>query len=720
MSDTRPLLIEIGCEELPPRALDELALALTKAVCDGLGKRALPGDAANAKTCNSPRRLAVLIPGVASTQPDQTVERRGPAVKAGLDANGQPTKALLGFASSCGAEVDQLERLETDKGAWFIYRAEQKGQSLAALVPEILGEALKSLPIPKPMRWGDHDFAFVRPVHWLVVLHGEEVIDTEVFGIRSGRESHGHRFHHPRPVPIANADAYVETLRSAKVLVDPEERRKKIAHELGTESGRIRSSTKRDDLSAYIPAELLDEVANLTEWPTAIACSFDPAFLVVPHEALSQTMRDNQKFFPVCDSERRLSEHFIGIANIESKDPAQIRRGYERVIRPRFADAGFFYEEDLKTPLASYQEGLKSVTYQQQLGSVWDKCVRVAELARVIANRCGVDAALATRAASLCKCDLLTRMVGEFPELQGVMGRYYATANDEPADVALALDEFYRPRFAGDDIASNRMGQVLAIAERLDTLAGIFAVGLKPSGNKDPFALRRAALGLARTLIEGKLDLDLEALLREAAELLPALPAQPAKKSGKGSSGGDQERPLDKSRLTRELLDFIFDRLRGYYGDKGFSADQFDAVRAVEIETLLDFDLRLKAVAEFGKLPETRSLAAANKRIGNILRQAGDEVSGSVDPALLSDSAEKQLQQAVAATMSGIAPFLAKRDYVATLTSLASLREPVDRFFDEVMVMADDPAVRNNRLCLLLQLRRMFLQVADISLLQHD
>jgi glycyl-tRNA synthetase beta chain len=720
MSEVKPLLIEIGCEELPPKALDELAGAFAANICAGLAKRGIAADVDNAKTYNSPRRLAVCVPGVGQAQPDQASERRGPALNAGLDASGQPTKALLGFASSCGVGVDQLEKLQTDKGAWFVHRAQQQGRPIAELMQEIVVEALKALPVPRPMRWGDHDYAFVRPVHWLVILHGAQVIDAEIFGIKSGRESRGHRFHHPQPVTITDADSYIDALRAAKVLADPGERRKRIAHELATKSGHLKSVAKRDDLSVHIPAELMDEVANLVEWPIAISCSFDPEFLDVPQEALSQTMRDNQKFFPVFDGENRLTEHFIGVANIESKDSAEIRKGYERVIRPRFADAKFFYDEDLKTPLSAQQETLKSVTYQQQLGSTWDKCIRVAELARVIANRLGVDAALATRAASLSKCDLMTRMVGEFPELQGVMGRYYALAQGEPAEVAQALDEFYKPRFAGDDVAKGKIAQVLAVAERLDTLAGIFAVGQKPSGNKDPFALRRAALGLARTLIEGGLELDLEALLREAVELLPTIRAE--KKSQKaGTPASVAVSPSDeKYTLVKDLLDFVFDRLRSYYAERGFGSDQFDAVHAVETDTLIDFDRRLSAVGEFARLADAQSLAAANKRIGNILRQAGDVGGGRVEISLLDAGAEAQLHRAMESASSAIAPLVAQRRYIETLRLLAGLRAPVDSYFDEVMVMVDDSAKRQNRLALLSQLRRMFLHVADISLLQHS
>ena len=708
MSETRPLLIEIGCEELPPKSLDDLTDAFANGICAGLSKRGIAADVANAKKYNSPRRLAVIVPDVATAQPDQNVERRGPAVNAALDASGQPTKALLGFASSCGVPVDQLEKLQTDKGAWFVHRAQQTGKPIAALMQEIIAEALASLPIPKPMRWGDHDFAFVRPMHWLVVLHGGEVIDAEIFGIKSGRASRGHRFLSPNAFDVASADLY-ETLLSEKhfVIADPVSRRNKV-------SAVVEQAASRLQRSAVPRAELVAEISNLVEWPVAIACEFESEFLGIPQEALIQTMETNQKFVPVFDSAGKLTDHFIGIANITSKEPAEIRKGYERVIRPRFADAKFFYDEDLKTPLSSHQESLKTVTYQQQLGSVWDKCVRVAELSRVIANRLGVDAAGATRAAALSKCDLMTRMVGEFPELQGVMGRYYAAANGESADIANALDEFYRPRFAGDEIACGNISRVLAVAERLDTLAGIFAVGMKPSGNKDPFALRRAALGLGRTLIEGNLDLDLEALLREAIELLPPI-APPKKKDG-----APEKSPAEAKRiLTQELLDFVFERLRGYYTEKNIGSDQFDAVRAVEPETLTDFDARIRAVADFASLPDAAALAAANKRIGNILRQAGDSAGIKIDAALLDAGAERALYERVEHVRGAIAPLIQKRRYVETLRALAALRAPVDAFFDDVMVMADDEAKRRNRIALLNGLRHMFLQVADISVLQH-
>ncbi len=727
MIEKKSVLIELGTEELPPKALDELSAAFASGVCDGLTKRGIKADVANAKAYCSPRRLAVWIPGVAAAQPDQSQERRGPALSAGLDANGEPTKALIGFAQSCGVDVAQLEKLETDKGAWFVHRAQKAGQTTAALIPEIVAEALKALPIPKPMRWGDHDYTFVRPVHWLVMLHGNDVIDGEILGLKSGRSSRGHRYHHPQPIHIVDADSWLESLFAAKVIADPAARRARVRSEVervATQTGGV----------PRLSEGLLDEIANLTEWPVAIACTFDSEFLAVPQEALVMTMETNQKFVPVFDVQGRtsaagagcagaagtdgkLTEHFIGVANIESKDPAEIRKGYERVIRPRFADAKFFYDEDLKTPLVGYQEGLKSVTYQHALGSVWDKSVRVAELARVIGNRVGVDAALATRAAALSKCDLLTRMVGEFPELQGVMGRYYATASGEHAEVAAALDEFYAPRFAGDKIAQGKVGQVLAVAERFDTLAGIFAVGMKPSGNKDPFALRRAALGLARTLIEGNLPLDLDAQLAEALALLPDNALAAGLSKGKDGKMPALDAGKRRDELAADLRDFIIDRLRGYYAEQGISGEAFEAVRALAPSDLTDFNRRLHAVVEFAKLPEAQALAAANKRIGNILRQAGDVAPTKIDDALLDNGAERELALALQAAQTDGTPLIAARDYVGLLKRLAHLREPVDRYFNSVMVMADDPALRANRLALLGGLRSLFLRVADISLL---
>jgi len=711
----KSLLIELGTEELPPKALDELSAAFLRGICDGLAKRGVDAALDQAQAYASPRRLAVHIPAVVMAQPEQTVERRGPALSAALDAQGQPSKALLGFAQSCGVGVAQLEKLETAKGSWFVWRSVKPGQPVAALLPGILEEALKALPIPRPMRWADHDYSFVRPVHWLVMLHGAEIIDGEVLGLHSGRKSRGHRFMHPQPVHVADADGWLDAMRACNVLADPHERRQRIHDQIDQVAGATGGVPQLDDA-------LLDELANLTEWPVAIACTFEREFLAVPPEALVTTMVANQKFVPVFDASGNLTEHFIGMANIESKDPAEIRKGYERVIRPRFADAKFFWDEDLKTPLAGYQEQLKGVTYQQALGSLWDKSVRVAELARIIANRVGVDAGEATRAASLSKCDLLTRMVGEFPELQGVMGRYYARHDGELASVAAALDSHYQPRFGGDQIAADKLGQVLAVAERFDTLAGIFAVGMKPGGNKDPFALRRAALGLARTLIEGGLELDLRGSFIEALELLPEAALAAGLKPGKDGKPPELNAGQRRAILLDELYDFVLDRLRGYYAEQGFDHNQFESVLAVQPASLADFDRRLRAVAEFGRCAEAVSLAAANKRVANILRKQSEDpaappISRTVDPGCFEADAERELAAALASAQQDNAAALDAGDYATVLTRLARLQAPVDAFFESVLVNADDPAVRANRLALLSQLKTQFGAIADIALL---
>ncbi|TAL84960.1 MAG: glycine--tRNA ligase subunit beta [Rhodanobacter sp.] len=715
MTEHKALLIELGTEELPPKALDDLAAAFLRGICDGLAKRGVAAELDLARAYASPRRLAVHVPGVPKAQPEQAIERRGPALGAAFDAEGLPSKALLGFAQSCGVAVEQLQKLETDKGAWLVWRTVKPGQAVAELLPAIVDEALKGLPIPRPMRWADHDYSFVRPVHWLVMLHGAAIVDGSVLGLHSGRISRGHRFMHAKPVHVADADGWLDAMRASRVLADPQERRQRIREQ-------VEQLTAQTGGVPRLDAALLDELANLTEWPTAIACTFEREFLSVPPEALVTTMVANQKFVPVFDVDGRLTEHFIGIANIESSDPAEIRKGYERVIRPRFADAKFFWDEDLKTPLASYQEQLKRVTYQQALGSLWDKSVRVAELARIIANRVGVDAGQATRAAALGKCDLLTRMVGEFPELQGVMGRYYATHHGESDEVADALDGQYQPRFGGDAIARSALGRVLAVAERFDTLVGIFAVGMKPGGNKDPFALRRAALGLARTLIEGGMELDLRGSFVEALELVPDSALQAGLRPGKDGNSPLLHAGQRRAILCEELVAFVFDRLRGYYAEQGFSGAQFEAVLAVEPGTLPDFDRRLRAVAEFTRRPEAAALAAANKRVANILRKQAEEagapvIGRTVDPAYFEADAERELAAALASAQQDTAEALAAADYTAVLGRLAQLQSPVDMFFDSVLVNADEPAVRANRLALLGQLKAQFSAVADIALL---
>lgn len=706
------LLVELGTEELPVKALPQLAQAFLEGVLAGLAKRGIAVDRLDAKPLYTPRRLAVLLPTVALEQPEQRSETLGPYLNVALDGDGNPTPALQGFAQKNGVAVDALQRMTDAKGERFVARSVKPGARTATLLPEIVNEAIKAMPIPKPMRWGDHDYAFARPMHWLVMLLGGDVVEGEVFGIRADRMSRGHRFHHPKPVWIGAPEDYVDALRAAQVLVDPDERRQRLRNE-------INAAASEADGVARVPDDLIEEVNCLVEWPRAILCGFDPAFLRVPHEALISTMESNQKFLPVLNHEHRLTGHFIGIANIDSSDPAEVRKGYERVIRPRFADAQFFFNEDLKQGLESMRDGLASVTYQQKLGTMAKKVGEVGALALAIARVMSVDETLALRAAQLSKADLQSRMVGEFPELQGTMGRHYASAIGEPGAVADAIAQAYLPRFGGDVIASSKLGQVLAIAERLITLAGGFYAGLKPSGNKDPFALRRNALGLVRTIIEGQADIDLSALLLKAVMQFP----HGLKHVTPGSI--DDDDALVQSALdawqhnANELYDFIIDRLRSYYADQGIPAAHFDAVAELRPASLLDFDRRLKAIGEFAKLPEAPALAAANKRIRNILKKsaATEAIPNAVNPTLFDHDAERVLHAAVEQAIADTDPLLASKDYVGTLQRLASLRAPVDAFFDGVMVMAENPAVRGNRLALLKRLADRFATVAEISLL---
>ncbi len=694
----QPLLVELGTEELPVKALPGLARALFDNILDGLARRGIAVERGDARPLYTPRRLAVLLPGVAVEQPEQHAELLGPYANIALDADGQPTRALQGFAAKAGVDWTQLERLTDKKGERFVHRAVTPGARTAALLPEILHEAIAAMPIPKPMRWGDHAYAFARPVHWLVLLHGGDVAEGELFGVRSDRMSRGHRFMHDKTVWIAQPGDYVDALRAANVLVDPDERRERIVHEVEQAASAVDGVARIDD-------DNLQQVNCLVEWPCAVSCSFEREFLAVPQEALIATMETNQKFFPVFDGGGKLTEHFVGIANIASKDVAEVRKGYERVIRPRFADAQFFFVEDMKQGLAAMGEGLKGVTYQKTLGSVADKVARVAALAEAIAAKVDVDPALARRAAELSKNDLQSRMVNEFPELQGTAGRYYAVAANEPLDVANAIDEAYRPRFASDDIALSPLGKTLAIAERLDTLAGGFAAGLKPTGNKDPFALRRNALGLARTVIESGLELDIRGLIDRAIALLPDA-VQPHADRGTETAAAD-------------LFEFILDRLRGYYADKGVPSQHFEAVaarmRLVQGASLYDFDRRIDAIGTFAQLPEAEALAAANKRIGNILRKSDAGIPGTVDHDLLQEPAERALAESVEAVYAETGRALAHGDYVDALAHLARLRPQVDAFFDAVMVNVDDTAVRNNRLALLHKLSDRLGSVAAIE-----
>jgi len=611
MTQMLPLLIELGTEELPVKALPGLAQALFDGVVDGLAKRGVGFDREGAKPLYTPRRLAVLLPGVAVEQPEQHSEVLGPYLNIALDAEGRPTRALEGFAAKAGVDWTALEKTRDQKGERFVLRSVKPGAKTAALLPEILREALAGMPIPKPMRWGERDVGFARPVHWLVLLLGDQVVDGEAFGLKADRMSRGHRFESPKPVWIAAPGDYVDALRAAKVLVDADERRARVVAEVNAAAAKAGGTPRITD-------DNLEQVQCLVEWPKAVLCAFEREFLAVPQEALIATMEANQKFFPVLDGAGKLTEHFIGIANIESKDESEVRKGYERVIRPRFADAKFFFDEDLKQGLASMNDGLKTVTYQAKLGTVADKVARVAALAEGIAAEVGVNPMLAKRAAELAKADLQSRMVNEFPELQGIAGRYYARAGGEAPEVALAIDEAYQPRFAGDDIALSPVGKVLAIAERLDTLAGGFAAGLKPTGNKDPFALRRNALGLARTVIESGIELNLYTEIDNALrqiEQVAGLKLDRPDKAGKCAYA-----------LGWEIAEFILDRLRSYYADKGVPVQHFNAVAELRPASLYDFDRRIDAIGTFATLPEAAALAAADKRIRNILKKAEGDV----------------------------------------------------------------------------------------------
>jgi glycyl-tRNA synthetase beta chain len=700
---SKPLLIELGTEELPPKALPDLAQAFVDGIAAGLAKRGIAHGGLRA--LYSPRRLAVLAEAVDAAQPTQKSEVLGPYLNIGLDASGAPTPALAGFASKQGVDVASLERTTDAKGERFVVRKQAPGAATTALLPEIVAEALAALPVPKPMRWGDRDYAFVRPAHWLVLLFGDDVVDGTVLGLRAGRTTRGHRFHHPAPVELAHPAAYLDALRAAQVLADPDERRAMVRMQIDNAAASV-------DGVARVPEALLEEVNCLVEWPHAVLCAFERDFLRVPQEALISTMEANQKFFPVLNAEHRLTEHFIGVANLRSSDAAVVRQGYERVIRPRFADAQFFFDEDRKQGLDSMAAGLATVTYQQKLGSYADKTARVEALAAALATPLGVEIGDARTAARLAKADLQSRLDNEFPELQGIAGRYYAGAEGRNGEVADAIDHAYQPRFAGDAIAQSTLGQVLAIAERLDTLAGGFAAGLKPTGNKDPFSLRRHALGLARTVIEGGHDLDVlewlvvaDAGVRVDMARLGTL--KPDAKDATATPG-------------QELFAFVLDRLRAYYAEKGVTGAQFDAVadRDGADGVLLDFDRRLRAVRDFAALPEAEALAAANKRIRNILRkaaEAGEAPAAELDMTLFAEVAEAALAGAVADAYTDTDAHLAARDYTAMLRRLAALRAPVDAFFDGVMVMAEDEALRRNRLALLQRLADRFASVAAIE-----
>ncbi len=686
---TADFLVEVGTEELPPKALKSLMDAFAINLAAQLDESRLEHGELHA--FGTPRRLAVLVDKLARSQPDRQVELKGPPVSVAFDRDGVPKPAALAFARKCGVDVSELRRERTDKGEWLTCSNSEQGAAASQLLPAIVQRSLDKLPIPRRMRWGASDAEFVRPVHWLLMLHGQDVIEGEVLGIRAGNKTRGHRFHAPREFTVSSPKQYLSVLeKKAFVLADFGLRRKRII-ELVDEAARAAGGRPGGDLA------LFDEVTALNEWPVAVTGSFDKAFLKLPKEVIVATLSGHQRYFPVSNKDGKLLPVFVTIANIESKEPARVRDGNERVVRPRLSDAAFFWETDRKYALADRVDGLKKVVYQQGLGSMADRSLRIARLAEKVAASAGATQDEVQRAAMLAKCDLLTGMVGEFPELQGVMGQYYAVADGELGPVAAAIGEQYLPRFAGDALPASPAGEALAVADKLDMLAGHFALDHKPTGSRDPFGLRRAALGLVRIIIEQELDLDLDDML------VAAVKAQPVKTE-------------DNPALFESIREFIVERLRAWYLERpGLGAEMFEAVRSKRPASLFDFDLRLKAVAAFSRLDEATALSSANKRIANILRQADLPSLPRLNASLLVDDAEQQLHRALVSASSKVRPMLDKRQYTDALMALSGLRVPVDRFFDEVMVMTDDPALQNNRLALLSELRDLFFDIADIS-----
>ncbi|MEQ4676191.1 glycine--tRNA ligase subunit beta [Providencia vermicola] len=683
-------LVEIGTEELPPKALRSLAESFAAnftAELDG-------ADIAHGAVTwfAAPRRLALKIADLAASQPDREVEKRGPAIAQAFGADGQPTKAAEGWARGCGITVDQAERLTTDKGEWLLYRAQMKGQAVSELLVDMVSRSLAKLPIPKLMRWADKDTQFVRPVHTVTLLLGSDVIDGEILGIKSARTIRGHRFMGEAEFTIDNADQYPAILRErGKVMADYEERKAVIKAD--AEKAAQALGGKAD-----LTESLLEEVASLVEWPVVLTAKFEEKFLEVPSEALVYTMKGDQKYFPVYDNAGNLMPNFIFVANIESSDPQQIISGNEKVVRPRLADAEFFFKTDRKQRLEDNLPRLETVLFQKQLGTLRDKTDRLEALAGWIASKIGADVNHATRAGLLAKCDLMTNMVFEFTDTQGVMGMHYARHDGESEDVALALKEQYQPRFAGDELPSTDVSAALALAEKMDTLAGIFGIGQHPKGDKDPFALRRAALGVLRIIVEKGYQLDLVEMTEEAARLY-----------------GDK---LTNKDVVNDVVEFMLGRFRSWYQELGYSIDTIQAVLARRPTQPADFDARVKAVTHFRTLEEAQALAAANKRVSNILSKSDENLSDTVLASVLKTPEEVKLATHVVVLQDKLAPMFAERNYQDALAELASLRDVVDEFFENVMVMDEDQAVRVNRLTLLSQLRELFLKVADISLLQ--
>ena len=686
---TQNFLVEIGTEELPPKALKTLATSFADNVEAELNQASLTFD--KIEWFAAPRRLAVKVLNLATQQPSKEIEKRGPAVSAAFDAEGKPTKAAEGWARGCGITVDQAERIATDKGEWLVHRAKIEGQPTKNLLNDIVANALAKLPIPKPMRWADKTVQFIRPVHTVTMLLGDELIEGEILGVASARTIRGHRFLGEKEFEIQHADQYPQLLREkGSVVADFNERKAEIL---------AKSQAKATALGgvADIEESLLEEVTSLVEYPNVLAAKFEERFLAVPAEALVYTMKGDQKYFPIYDKDGKLLPHFIFVSNINPEDPTAIIEGNEKVVRPRLTDAEFFFKTDLKQKLVDRLPRLETVLFQQQLGTLKDKTDRIEQLAGEIAKQIGADEAKAKRAGLLSKCDLMTNMVFEFTDTQGVMGMHYARHDSEDEEVAVALNEQYMPRFAGDELPKSLVASAVALADKFDTLTGIFGIGQAPKGSADPFALRRAALGALRIIVEKNLPLDLEDLVKKSTALF-----------------GDK---LTNQNVVTDVVDFMLGRFRAWYQDEGIAVDVIQAVLARRPTRPADFDARVRAVSHFRTLDSAEALAAANKRVSNILAKA-DAAIGEINLTACVEPAEKALAEAVLALRTEVQPLIAQGDYTAVLDKLANLRAPVDNFFDNVMVNAEDPALRQNRLAILNTLQGLFLQVADISVLQ--
>ena len=686
---TQNFLVEIGTEELPPKALKTLATSFADNVEAELNQAGLTFG--KIEWFAAPRRLAVKVLNLATQQPSKEIEKRGPAVSAAFDAEGKPTKAAEGWARGCGITVEQAERIATDKGEWLVHRAKIEGQPTKNLLNDIVANALVKLPIPKPMRWADKTVQFIRPVHTVTMLLGDELIEGEILGVASARTIRGHRFLGEKEFEIQHADQYPQLLREkGSVVADFNERKAEIL---------AKSQAKATALGgvADIEESLLEEVTSLVEYPNVLAAKFEERFLAVPAEALVYTMKGDQKYFPIYDKDGKLLPHFIFVSNINPEDPTAIIEGNEKVVRPRLTDAEFFFKTDLKQKLVDRLPRLETVLFQQQLGTLKDKTDRIEQLAGEIAKQIGADEAKAKRAGLLSKCDLMTNMVFEFTDTQGVMGMHYARHDGEDEEVAVALNEQYMPRFAGDELPKSLVASAVALADKFDTLTGIFGIGQAPKGSADPFALRRAALGALRIIVEKNLPLDLEDLVKKSAALF-----------------GDK---LTNQNVVADVVDFMLGRFRAWYQDEGIAVDVIQAVLARRPTRPADFDARVRAVSHFRTLDSAEALAAANKRVSNILAKA-DAAIGEINLTACVEPAEKALAEAVLALRTEVQPLIAQGDYTTVLDKLANLRAPVDSFFDNVMVNAEDPALRQNRLAILNTLQGLFLQVADISVLQ--